>query len=90
MNINKWTSTRNRQAIRLRKENKINKIKRNKTKQNGGVSMNARIQELQNRLSLNMNNAVLFANRNTTQNEQGYVVLKKDDEWRNEDEWGEE
>ena len=84
MNINRWKSTRNRQAIRLRKENKINK-----TKQNGGVSMNARIQELQNRLSLNMNNAVLFANRNTTQNEQGYVVLKKDDEWRNEDEWGE-
>ncbi|OSA92823.1 UNVERIFIED_ORG: hypothetical protein B2H93_13430 [Clostridium botulinum] len=57
--------------------------------QNGGVDMNARIQELQNRLSLNMNKAVLFAERNTTRNEQGYVVLKKDDEWRNEDEWEE-
>lgn len=44
--------------------------------------MNARIQELQNRLSLNMNKAVLFAERNTTRNEQGDVVLKKDDEWR--------
>ncbi|WP_259599703.1 hypothetical protein [Clostridium botulinum] len=43
--------------------------------------MDVRIQELQNRLSLNMNKAVLFAERNTTRNEQGYVVLKKDDEW---------
>lgn len=42
--------------------------------------------ELESKLSLNMNKAVLFANKNTTQNEQGYVVLKKDDEWRDEDE----
>lgn len=42
--------------------------------------------ELESKLSLNMNKAVLFANNNTTQNEQGYVVSKKDDEWRDEDE----
>lgn len=56
---------------------------------NGGVNMNARIQELQKRLSLNMNKAVLLAEKNTIRNEQGYVVLRKDDEWRDEDEWEE-
>lgn len=56
---------------------------------NRGVDMNARIQELQKRLSLNMNKAVLLAEKNTIRNEQGYVVLRKDDEWRDEDEWEE-
>lgn len=55
----------------------------------GGVSMSARIQELQKKLSLNMSKAVLLAKRNTIRNEQGYVVLSKDDEWRDEDEWEE-
>jgi hypothetical protein len=59
------------------------------TSQDGGVRMNARIQELQRKLSLNMDKAVLLAEKNTIRNEQGYVVLCKDDEWRDEDEWEE-
>ena len=55
----------------------------------GVISVETRIQTLQNRLLLNMDKAVLLANKNTTRNKQGYAVLKKDDEWRTEED-GEE
>lgn len=41
--------------------------------------MNAKIQELQRKLSINMDKAVLLAEKNTIRNEQGYVVLCKDE-----------
>jgi hypothetical protein len=81
MNIKRYKKniiTRN-----IRKEKTITE----QINQVGGVNMNARIQELQKKLSLNMNKAVLLAEKNTIRNEQGYVVLRKDDEWRDEDEW---
>ncbi|NRU52567.1 hypothetical protein [Clostridium beijerinckii] len=83
MNIKRYKKniiTRN-----IRKEKTITE----QINQVGGVNMNARIQELQKKLSLNMNKAVLLAEKNTIRNEQGYVVLRKDDEWRDEDEWEE-
>jgi len=54
---------------------------------NGGDNMNSKIQELQKRLALNMNKAVILANQNTIRNQQGHVVMTKDDEWRDEDDW---
>lgn len=53
----------------------------------GVRSMNANIKKLQEKLSLNMNKAVSLANKNTIRNQQGYVTIPKDDEWRNEDDW---
>lgn len=55
----------------------------------GVISVETRIQALQNKLMLNMDKAVLLANKNTIRNKQGYVVLKQDDEWRIEED-GEE
>lgn len=40
---------------------------------------NKRIEELQEKLSLNMDKAVKLAEDNTIRNEQGYVILSKDD-----------
>lgn len=46
---------------------------------------NQRIDELQKRLNKNMDKAVKLAEKNSPRNEKGHVVLKKDDEWRNDD-----
>jgi hypothetical protein len=44
---------------------------------------------LQQKLKNNMDKAVKIANKNTIRNEQGYVVLRKDDEWLNDTEYDE-
>jgi hypothetical protein len=49
--------------------------------------MNDRIQELQQKLSDNMDKAVKLAEKNTPRNEQGYVVIGKDDEWNEDKEY---
>lgn len=54
----------------------------------GGITMiNPTIQELQARLKANMNKAVVFAEKNTTRNLEGQVVIGADDEWRVANEW---
>lgn len=63
--------------------------KKSISKVTGGVKMNTSIQELQRKLSLNMNKAVSLANKNTVRDQHGHVVLKADDEWRNDDGWDE-
>jgi tRNA G26 N,N-dimethylase Trm1 len=45
--------------------------------------MNKRIEKLQQKLNDNMDKAVKLAEDNTTRNEQGHVVITKEDEWRN-------
>jgi hypothetical protein len=48
-----------------------------------------KIQELHQKLNNNMDKAVKLANENTIRNEQGFVVVSKDDEWISEDDYSE-
>lgn len=52
--------------------------------------INPTIQELQAKLKANMNKAVLFAEKNTTRNSAGQVVISADDEWRVINEWNDD
>jgi len=78
---------------RYSKDMNILKVKRVKgsieknNNRHGGGNMNSKIEALQKRLSANMNKAIILAEKNCIRNEQGHVVLAKDDEWRDEDEW---
>ncbi|NRU52419.1 hypothetical protein [Clostridium beijerinckii] len=54
------------------------------------LDSNTNIKILRQRLNENMDKAVKLAERNTIRNEQGYVVITKDDEWRNDGEYDEE
>lgn len=47
------------------------------------------ISEVLQKLKYSMDKAVKIANKNTIRNEKGYVIIPKDDEWRNEDSYDE-
>jgi hypothetical protein len=72
-----------------RYKNKNNKkVMKTSVIDKGGTSMiNPTIQELQARLKANMNKAVIFAEKNTTRNLAGQVVIGAEDEWRVTNEW---
>lgn len=47
------------------------------------------ISELQQKLQANIHHATKIAEKNTTKNNLGQVVIKSDDEWMKEDYWDE-
>jgi hypothetical protein len=42
------------------------------------MKMSTKVQELQSKLVLNINKAVILANKNTVRNKEGYAVLERE------------